>query len=91
MAYICFSLTHADVSYIKTPRDQLSPHSLPVHITLVGCYNYSETLLRCDYHEFPSSSTTFMDISINCSSDSTGEHDELLFHTYTMYTRPCTH
>ena len=47
-------------------------------MTFVNCYNSSKDLKSCNYDEFPNSTTTSMDININCGSDtSAGESDEL--------------
>ena len=55
---------HAEVFYSKETR--FSTQSLPVHMTSVVCNSSSKALIDCDYHEFPSSSTTSVDIHINC-------------------------
>ena len=68
-------LLYADVSYTETQRIRSSSsQSLPVHMTLVGCYSSNDSLIDCAYHEFPSSTTSSMDISISCGS---GRSDEL--------------
>ena len=61
------------VSYTKTQRTRSTSssfQSLPVLMTLVGCYNTNERLTDCTYHEFSTSITTLMDVSISCGSDS---------------------
>ena len=66
MTTSCFS----GVSHTKTQRTRktTSP-SLPVHLTLVGCYSSEEKLIDCAHHEYTSSSTSeSMDISIICGS-----------------------
>ena len=68
-------LLYADVSYTETQRIRSSSsQSLPVHMTLVGCYSSNDSLIDCAYHEFPSTTTSSMDISISCGS---GNSDEL--------------
>ena len=65
-------LSHSGVSYTKTQRTRSSSsQSLPVHMTLVGCYSTNTRLADCTYHEFLSSTATSMDISISCGSDKT--------------------
>ena len=63
----------SDVSYTKTQRTRSTSssfQSLPVHMTLVGCYSTNERLTDCTYHEFSSSITTSMDVRISCGVDS---------------------
>ena len=55
---------YAEVFYSEKTR--FLTQSLPVHITSVGCNSSSQTLLDCDYHEFPNSTTISIDISISC-------------------------
>ena len=73
--YFRLSFSHTEVSY--TEKTRLSTQSLPVHITSVSCYNSSKSILDCDYHELPSSTTISTAISISCGSDIAGESDRL--------------
>ena len=60
-----------DVSYTKTERTRYTgAQTLPVSITLVGCYSSDERLIDCAYHDFPSDSTISMDVSISCQGSS---------------------
>ena len=69
---------HADVSHTRSTR---TSQSLPVYMTLVGCYSSEERLIDCAYHDFIGSKSTSMDVSISCGSisaeDSTEKSDEL--------------
>ena len=60
-----------DVSFSIRQRKIVSSPSLPVHMTLVGCYSSDEKLTDCAYHEYTSSGNHHMDISVDCGSSTT--------------------
>ena len=70
-----YDVLSAAVSYTKTERKRYgASQSLPVFMTLVGCYGTEDNITNCSYHEFKYSTsastiTTSMDISITCTSD----------------------
>ena len=70
---VCFKrfiyyFSHAESTFTKVQRTQLSSQYLPVHMTLVSCYSSNISLINCSYHEFSNSTTTSMDIFISCGS-----------------------
>lgn len=69
-----FFLFSSDVSYTKTKRTASSIISLPIHLTLVGCYGSEEKLIDCAHHEYGTSYST--DISISCGRSSSGDSAE---------------
>ena len=74
MLELCFYCT--DISYKKLERtEHIITQSLPVFMTVVGCYGFEEKLTDCSYHEFESPTTSSIDISISCSrkENSTGD------------------
>ena len=56
----------SDVLYTKI--DRTSAHTLPVSMTLVGCYGSEERLIDCAYHDYTDDHDDSMDIRISCGS-----------------------
>ena len=46
-------------------------------MSLVGCYSTNERLTDCTYHEFSSSITTSLDISISCGGNNLDKDSEV--------------
>ena len=69
-----FSFLSSDVSYTKTKRTPSSIISLPIHLSLVGCYGSEEKLIDCAHHEYATSYST--DISISCGRRNSGDSVE---------------
>ena len=69
------SVSSLDVSFSVSQRKRLSA-SLPVHVTLVGCYRSDEKLTDCAYDMYTSSSDS-MDVSVICGSSENSSSDPM--------------